>query len=68
VCRAVTEALNAGVDLLLVAYDGLQFYRIYRCALDASAAGELDETMLKNSVARLNLKIPAVAAGPYSLD
>jgi beta-N-acetylhexosaminidase len=68
VCRAVTEALNAGVDLLLVAYDGLQFYRIYRCALDASAAGELDETMLKNSLARLNLKISAVAAGAYPAD
>jgi beta-N-acetylhexosaminidase len=63
VCRAVTEALNAGVDLLLVAYDGLQFYRIYRCALEASAAGQLDETMLKNSLARLNRKIPAVTAG-----
>lgn len=67
VCDAVTEALNAGVDLLLVAYDGLQFYRIYHCALGASAAGELDETMLKNSLARLNLKIPAVAAGSYAL-
>jgi beta-N-acetylhexosaminidase len=33
VCAAVVEALNAGVDLLLVAYDGLQFYRIARSAL-----------------------------------
>jgi beta-N-acetylhexosaminidase len=56
VCAAVVEALNAGVDLLLVAYDGLQFYRMYDCALDASTEGGLDETMLKNSLARLNLR------------
>ena len=61
VCAAVTEALNAGVDLLLVAYDGLQFYRMYHCALSASADGRLDEAMLKNSLARLNLKRPDIA-------
>jgi beta-N-acetylhexosaminidase len=61
VCAAVTEALNAGVDLLLVAYDGLQFYRMYHCALSASADGKLDEAMLKSSLARLNLKIPDIA-------
>ena len=32
VCTAVVEALNAGVDLLLVAYDGAQFYRVFACA------------------------------------
>ena len=36
VCTAVVEALNAGVDLLLVAHDGAQFYRIFSCASDAS--------------------------------
>src|SRR5947208_14757646 len=34
VCKAVVEAINAGVDRLLVAYDGAQFYRIFQCALD----------------------------------
>jgi len=58
-CAAVVEALNAGVDLLLVAYDGLQFYRIYDCALSASAEGRLDETMLRNGLVRLSMKIPA---------
>jgi beta-N-acetylhexosaminidase len=58
VCAAVTEALNAGVDLLLVAYDGLQFYRMYHCAISASADGKLDDAMLKSSLARLNLKRP----------
>ncbi|MHC2158677.1 beta-N-acetylhexosaminidase [Bradyrhizobium ottawaense] len=33
VCKAVVEAINAGVDLLLVAYDGAQFYRVFACAL-----------------------------------
>ncbi len=53
VCKAVTEAINAGVDLLLVAYDGAQFYRVFACALEASRAGRLDATMLQASEARL---------------
>ena len=61
VCTAVTEALNAGVDLLLVAYDGLQFYRMYHCALSASARGRLDEAMLRASLVRLERKALAVA-------
>jgi beta-N-acetylhexosaminidase len=59
VCTSVVEALNAGVDLLLVAYDGLQFYRMYDCALNASAEGRLDEAMLAKSRARLNSSAPA---------
>src|SRR6476620_2829907 len=39
VCKAVVEAINAGVDLLLVAYDGAQFYRVFACALDGSQQG-----------------------------
>jgi beta-N-acetylhexosaminidase len=35
ICSATSEALNAGVDLLLVAFDGAQFYRIFQCAHDA---------------------------------
>jgi beta-N-acetylhexosaminidase len=58
VCNSVVEALNAGVDLLLVAFDGLQFYRMYDCALSASDEGKLDETMLENSRARLDMRIP----------
>jgi beta-N-acetylhexosaminidase len=67
VCTAVTEALNAGVDLLLVAYDGLQFYRIADCALNASAEGRLDQKMLKASLARLDAKTPSSAARAASL-
>lgn len=52
VCTAVVEALNAGVDLLLVAYDGAQFYRVFACAL-AGQAG-LDPAMLDAGDIRLN--------------
>jgi beta-N-acetylhexosaminidase len=53
VCTAVVEALNAGVDLLLVAFDGAQFYRIFACAATASADGRLDAAMLRDSEMRL---------------
>ncbi|MHC2333069.1 beta-N-acetylhexosaminidase [Bradyrhizobium sp. USDA 4454] len=53
VCTAVVEALNAGVDLLLVAYDGLQFYRLFACATEAAARGALDAAMLRDSETRL---------------
>ena len=56
-CSAVVEALNAGADLLLVAYDGLQYYRVFDCALGASARGELDGLSLQKSDARLKSRI-----------
>ena len=59
VCTAVTEALNAGVDLLLVAFDGAQFYRIFSCASAASAQGKLDTAMLRVSDTRLKRAFPA---------
>ncbi|OAF05214.1 beta-hexosaminidase [Bradyrhizobium centrolobii] len=59
VCTAVVEAINAGVDLLLVAYDGAQFYRIFDCALDGSRKGKLDAAALLASEARLGRAFPA---------
>jgi beta-N-acetylhexosaminidase len=59
VCTAVVEALNAGVDLLLVAFDGAQFYRIFSCAAAASAEGRLDAAMLSDSETRLKGAFPA---------
>jgi len=58
VCTAVVEALNAGVDLLLVAFDGSQFYRIFTCAMAASAEGRLDAAMLRDSETRLKATFP----------
>jgi beta-N-acetylhexosaminidase len=54
VCTATVEALNAGVDLLLVAYDGAQYYRIFACAMTAASQGRIDQTMLSKSAQRLN--------------
>jgi beta-N-acetylhexosaminidase len=53
VCKAVVEALNGGADLLLVAYDGAQFYRVFSCAWHALQRGELDLAMLSASEVRL---------------
>src|SRR5262249_32753702 len=53
VCKAVVEAMNAGVDLLLVAYDGAQFYRIFDCALKGARQGRLDVAALRASEVRL---------------
>jgi beta-N-acetylhexosaminidase len=62
VCTAVVEALNAGVDLLLIAYDGIQYYRLFNCALTASTRGELDEAMLRRSGERLAARRPGYPA------
>jgi beta-N-acetylhexosaminidase len=62
ICSAVVEALNAGVDLLLVAFDSDQFYRIFACASDAAAQGKLDQEMLMQSAARLELNSRKAAA------
>lgn len=59
VCNAVLEALNAGVDLLLVAFDGTQFYRIFACAAAAAGKGRLDPAMLEQSAARLRRLLPS---------
>jgi beta-N-acetylhexosaminidase len=55
---AVVEALNAGVDLLLVAFDGAQFYRIFACAKAAFSQGKLDPATLQDSEARLKRAFP----------
>jgi beta-N-acetylhexosaminidase len=70
ICPAVVEALNAGVDLLLVAFDGDQFYRIFACASDAAAQGKLDQDMLMQSAARLdeNFRKAATPTSPLTAD
>jgi beta-N-acetylhexosaminidase len=65
ICTAVVEALNGGADLLLVAYDASQFYRIFACASEAAAQNGLDLEALRDSDARLekNLFPPSMSAG-----
>ena len=41
-----SKGSNAGMDLLLIAFDGRQYYRAMRCALDAREQGRLDSAML----------------------
>jgi beta-N-acetylhexosaminidase len=52
-CDAVTEALNGGVDLLLMSFDGQQYYRAMDCAVTAWRGGKLSSVMLGASRARL---------------
>lgn len=54
ICTAVIEALNAGVDQLLVAFDSAQYYRIFECALSGLKRGEIDYATLAKSQMRLN--------------
>lgn len=68
VCKAVVEAINAGVDMLLVAYDGAQFYRVFTCALDGSRQGRLDAAMLRASAARLERGFPIEQARAASFN
>jgi beta-N-acetylhexosaminidase len=68
VCKAVVEAINAGVDLLLVAYDGAQFYRVFACALDGARQGKLDAAMMRASEARLERGFPSETTGAASLN
>jgi beta-N-acetylhexosaminidase len=67
VCKAVVEAINGGVDLLLVAYDSAQFYRVFACALDGMRQGRLDAAMLHASETRLARGFPSEKTGAASL-
>ncbi|HUO55132.1 MAG TPA: glycoside hydrolase family 3 N-terminal domain-containing protein [Rhodoblastus sp.] len=52
-CSGVVASLNAGVDLLLVSYDGRQYYPMMRCVLAADAKGAIDQPAMQRSARRL---------------
>ena len=52
-CTAGIEALNAGIDLLLISYDTAQYVEIFSCLLHAAADGSLDRQLLEASDQRL---------------
>ncbi len=54
------EALNAGVDLILISYDPDQYYRVMYALLQADKEGKLDQDMLKQSDRRLERAIRAL--------
>jgi beta-N-acetylhexosaminidase len=62
-CKAVVDSLNAGIDLLLIAYDGQQYYRAMACALDALHRGKIDRMALDKSAHRLNGFLPRKTGG-----
>jgi beta-N-acetylhexosaminidase len=52
-CAGVVASLNAGVDLLLVSYDGRQYYPMMACVLAADAKGDIDQAAMQRSARRL---------------
>jgi beta-N-acetylhexosaminidase len=63
------EALNAGVDLILIAFDPDQYYPVMHALLTARLAGRLDPDLLAGSDARLRRARDAVTppgAAPLS--
>ena len=52
-CGAGVDALNAGIDLLLVSYDTEQYYKIFNCLLQAEKNGQLERSLLDESQRRL---------------
>lgn len=57
-CYAAINALNAGVDLLLVSYDHEKYYNMMYCVAQAYERGQLDHNMLESSNQRISQLIP----------
>jgi len=50
----VADSLNAGLDLLLISYDGRQYYPLMDCLLEAQKRGGIDTLTLARSARRLD--------------
>ena len=57
ICAGVVASLNAGVDLLLVSYDGRQFYPLMDCVLAAHARNEIDPGAMARSARRMGANL-----------
>ncbi len=55
--KAAVEAVNAGVDLILISYDKDLYYKAMRALLKAEEQGKLDGEMLEKSGKRLEKKV-----------
>jgi len=51
--KSAIDALQASMDILLIAYDTEKFYPVMYALLQAEARGELDEHLLKQSANRI---------------
>ena len=52
-CSAGVEAINAGIDLLLVSYDVDQYYEIFHCLLQAAREDRVEHKLLGDSQRRI---------------
>lgn len=52
-CKVGVQALNAGIDLLLISYDYEKFYEVMYCVNQAYENNLLNKTLLKQSQQRL---------------
>jgi beta-N-acetylhexosaminidase len=62
-CNAGVDAINAGMDLLLVSYDTDQYYTVMHCLLQARTDGRLDFKQLQASGLRLQKAFGPTATG-----
>ena len=53
-CSAGIDALNAGIDLLLVSYDTEQYFTVFHCLLSAARRNGIDHARLDASQHRLS--------------
>lgn len=66
-CAAGVDAINAGIDLLLVSYDAEQYYEIFYCLLQAANHNELDRKLLNDSQRRLDRLLHAFEPAPQKM-
>ena len=67
-CSAGVDAINAGIDLLLVSYDAEQYYKIFHCLLQARRRGTLNARLLDESQNRLELLQRSLSIAPKTLS
>ena len=63
-CSAGVDAINAGIDLLLVSYDTDQYYEIFDCLRQAKARGTLNIRLLDKSQRRLDRLLQTIDSFP----
>jgi beta-N-acetylhexosaminidase len=54
------DALNAGVDLILISWDPAQYYRVMNTLLKADEQGRLDSKVLRRSDRRLGRAVQEI--------
>ncbi|MBL8413190.1 MAG: hypothetical protein JNM42_02000 [Propionivibrio sp.] len=63
-CSAGVEAINAGIDLLLVSYDAEQYYEIFHCLLQAAREDRLEHKILDDSQRRIGKLLGTLGSAP----